>query len=172
MFIDNKLTAEVNAMHDYRRALGQFATGITIVTALDAQGKPVGLTANSFTSVSLKPRLISWSLGKASKNAPAFLDAEGFCVNVLTSRQQVLSDRFANGRIDKYEGVDWEPSTCGAPKLKGVAAHFECRLHSAIEAGDHYMFLGEVVEYSSQIADPLLFVAGSYARVERASAAS
>ncbi len=144
-----------------RAALGQFATGVTIVTTVDAAGRRVGLTANSFTSVSLDPPLVLWSLSGRSASLQAFRDAGRFAVNVLASSQHELCRRFAT-RVegDRFAGVDLAPSATGLPVIAGALATFECETHAQYEAGDHVVFVGRVLHYGAGAGDALIFRAG------------
>lgn len=146
----------------FRDALGRFATGVTIVTTLDADGQPVGLTANSFNSVSLDPPMVLWSLARRSVNLHTFLDAGHFAVNVLAADQRDLSDRFARPVDDRFAGVDWEAGTAGVPVLPGAVASFECATDSRIEGGDHVIFLGRVARFRHADREPLIYHAGRY----------
>jgi len=145
----------------FRRALGQFATGVTIVTA-QAEGQLAGMTANSFSSVSLDPPLILWSIDKGSHSLPLFERAGSFVVNVLAADQVDLASRFARPGADKFAGVEWRAGLGGAPCLPGGAATFECRKHQVIDAGDHFILLGEVERYQRTDREPLLFVQGRF----------
>lgn len=145
-----------------RNAFGRFATGVTIITCADAQGGPVGLTANSFTSLSMDPPLVLWSLRSASPSVPAFSAASHFTVNVLGEAQLELSRRFASRIDDKFaEGV-WAPGCGGAPVLAGCAAVFECESFSRQTVGDHELFIGRVRRFDEAPVPPLLFQAGHY----------
>lgn len=145
-----------------RTALGRFATGVTLITCVDAQGERIGLTANSFNSLSLDPALVLWSLRQASPSLPAFQAARSFAVNVLAEAQVDLSRRFASQHGDKFgEGV-WSSGSSGAPLLAGCAAVFECETVSHQVAGDHVLFIGRVLQFSEAPIAPLLFQAGHY----------
>lgn len=146
----------------FRNALGRFATGVTIVTTLDPTGRPVGLTANSFNSVSLDPPLVLWSLARRSLNLRIFLDAGHFAVNVLAADQRRLSDRFARPADDRFAGVDWEAGTAGVPVLAGATASFECATDSLVDGGDHVIFLGRVARCRHADKEPLIYHAGRY----------
>jgi flavin reductase (DIM6/NTAB) family NADH-FMN oxidoreductase RutF len=147
---------------DLRRALGKYATGVTIVSCIDAHGGFVGLTANSFNSLSLTPPLVLWSLRQESPNLPAFAAAPRFAVNVLAEAQVELSRRFASRLEDKFtEGV-WALGEHGAPVLAGCAAVFECETVSHQEAGDHRLFIGRVLACTESALPPLVFRAGHY----------
>ena len=145
----------------YRRALGQFATGVTIITA-DSGGTLVGVTANSFSSVSLDPPLVLWSLAKTSQSLAAFQAATHFAINVLASDQMELASRFARSSPDKFSGVSWQAGVGGAPLFPGSAASFECVRHDLVDAGDHYIMLGRVERYSRSERDLLLFAQGRF----------
>lgn len=129
---------------EFRNAAGQFMTGVTIVTTLDADGAPSGLTANSFASVSLDPPLVQFSLGRTSTNLEAFEAGNGFVIHVLGADQQELSMRFAAKGIDRFEGADWQPGHNGLPVLSGSLATFECSPWATYEGGDHLIYIGEV----------------------------
>ena len=147
-----------------RSALGRYATGVTIVTCRDAQGAAVGLTVNSFSSLSLDPPLVLWSLRCASASLPAFMQARHFAVNVLAERQVDLSRRFASAGADKFaEGV-WHEGLGGAPVLNQAAAVFECETTLRQEAGDHLLFIGRVERFLDGRQPPLVFFAGRYHR--------
>ncbi len=149
---------------DLRRAFGRFGTGVTIVSSLDAQGSPVGVTANSFSSVSLDPPIVLWSLRRASPSLAAF-DASGrFVINVLTLQQVELSRRFASPVADKFTGVSHSPGLCGLPVLQDCAAVFECRTEQRLEVGDHILFLGRVEAYGHRVGPTLLYCQGQYAQ--------
>ncbi len=150
----------------FRTALGRFVTGVTVVTAVAETGEPVGLTANSFNSVSLDPPLVLWSLSRRSASLPVFERASHFAVNVLSVEQKALSDRFARRDVDRFRGVSWHPGAGGAPVLAGCAAVFECRCEQRFEGGDHVIFLGHVERFDHEERTPLAFHAGAYARPE------
>jgi flavin reductase (DIM6/NTAB) family NADH-FMN oxidoreductase RutF len=155
-----------------REAYGRYATGVAVITTLTPAGTPVGLTVNSFSSVSLDPPLVLWSLMRGSASLPAFVGADRFAVNVLADDQQHLSTRFAARVEDRFAGVAWEPGLGGAPLLRGCLARFECTTHNHVEAGDHMVFLGRVNRFEHRDGAPLLFFASRYAelRDERVSA--
>lgn len=145
-----------------RTALGQFATGITVVTTSATDGSFVGLTVNSFSALSLEPALILWSLRCSSPSLPVFEKAERFVVNVLAEAQVEVSRRFSSPLADKFEGVAHAENAWGQPLLHGAAAWFECRLVSRQIAGDHCLFIAEVERFTLSEAAPLLFHAGGY----------
>ncbi len=145
-----------------RHALGRFTTGVTIVTCCDAQGGFVGLTVNSFNSLSLDPPLVLWSLREASSQLPAFTGASSFAVNVLSLTQVDLSRRFASGQAHRFASADWALGEHGAPVLAGCAAVFECATVSHQGAGDHRLFIGRVLACTDSKLPPLVFQAGHY----------
>lgn len=147
---------------EFRRACGRFATGIAIATALDPQGSPHGLTVNSFSSVSLEPPLISICLGHAVTLIDLFREAKSFGINVLADHQQALSDRFARKGQDRFDAVDWYRGPHGAPLLPGVLAAIECVQHKRISAGDHDIFIGEMVSANVADGEPLIYFASRY----------
>ena len=145
-----------------RTALGQFATGITVVTARAPGGAFVGLTVNSFSALSLEPALVLWSLRCSSPSLPVFQASARFVVNVLAEAQVEVSRRFASPVADKFDGVAHAESTSGLPLLHGAAAWFECRTVSQQMAGDHCLFIAEVERFTASDLAPLLFHAGGY----------
>lgn len=147
---------------ELRRALGRYSTGVTIVSCTAADGVRHGLTANSFSSLSLSPPLVLWSLRLASPSLAAFLAAPCFAVNVLTEAQVELSRRFASARPDKFDEGPWADGASGAPVLAGCCAVFECRLVSHQTAGDHELFIGQVLSCSEAALPPLVFQGGHY----------
>jgi flavin reductase (DIM6/NTAB) family NADH-FMN oxidoreductase RutF len=149
---------------DFRNALGTYATGVTIITAAGADGKPYGLTCNSFASVSLNPPLVLWSLVLYSSSLSVFQNASHFAVNVLGSSQQALANRFAKSSDDKFVGIDWTPGLGNAPLLADCVANFQCRAANRYYGGDHVIFLGAVEAYSYNRNEPLLFARGGYGR--------
>jgi flavin reductase (DIM6/NTAB) family NADH-FMN oxidoreductase RutF len=149
---------------DFRTALGAFATGVTIVTTRGRQGEPVGLTVNSFTSVSLDPPLVLWSQSLYAQTLPAFQEASHFVVNVLAADQVALSKRFAGEHDDRFLDVEHIVPEHGAPVIVGCAAHFECRNEDRYYAGDHVIFIGRVERYLHTAKPTLMFCRGRYIR--------
>ena len=145
-----------------RAALGRFATGVTIVSCRAADGSPVGLTANSFSALSLQPPLVLWSLRNASPNLAGFAGASHFAVNVLAENQVELSRRFASPMSDKFAEGQWSDGLGGAPVLAGCAAVFECEQVSSQTVGDHRLFIGQVRRVSEAPITPLVFQSGHY----------
>ena len=149
-----------------RDALGSFATGVTVVTCFDKDGDPFGLTANSFTSVSLDPPLLLVCVHKGAQCAEALTGADHFAVNVLQTGQQPASIRFSTRHDDRFGPNDWSPGELGAPVLTESMAVFECRSHAVHEGGDHHILVGEVIKASFDPSlDPLLFFRGKYRRL-------
>ena len=149
----------------FRRALGAFATGVTIVTTIDGDNAPCGLTVSSFNSVSLNPPLILWSLDRSALSLPIFQQAPYFAVHVLAHAQMDLSNRFAKSGGDKFDGVSFEPGLGGIPLLGECAALFQCATVHQYDGGDHIIFVGEVKIFESWDREPLLFHGGRYARL-------
>ena len=148
---------------EFRASLGMFATGVTIVTARTADGELVGLTANSFNSVSLAPPLVLWSLAQSAGSVVAFSNGLHYAINVLAADQQPLAERFAARGLDRWAGVDFSEGVNGAPLLRGAAATFECFNRSQYVEGDHIIFVGEVERCAHRAdASPLLFHGGRF----------
>ncbi len=148
---------------EFRAALGMFATGVTIVTARAADGSLVGLTANSFNSVSLNPPLVLWSLARAAGAMAEFSTGSHYAINVLAADQQALAQRFATRGVDRWAGVEHRAGVAGAPLLAGAVATFECFNRSRYEEGDHVIFVGEVECCTHRAeASPLLFHGGKF----------
>lgn len=146
-----------------RTALGRYATGVTIVTCVDPTGSGyVGLTVNSFTSLSMAPPLVLWSLREGRHSMSAFEAAPRFAVNVLSEGQVELSRRFASRHDDKFAEGTWTLGRHGSPLLAGCSAVFECALQSQQPAGDHRLFIGRVLAFEASAAPPLLFHGGHY----------
>lgn len=147
----------------FRNALGSFATGVTVITTRAGDGTAVGLTANSFNSVSLEPPMVLWSLAKTSRSMPVFAEAEHFAVHVLSADQEALSIRFAKSGEDKFAQLAVEEGIAGLPLLPGCAARFQCKTTFRHEGGDHIIFVGEVLDFDRSERPPLLYHAGQYA---------
>ncbi|WP_415033629.1 flavin reductase family protein [Azonexus sp.] len=145
-----------------RQALGQFATGIAVVTALDTQGQPIGLTVNSFSAVSLTPPLVLWCLDNRSHNLAAFQGASHHAINILARAQEDISNRFATWPTDRFAGLKW-CANLGAPVLSGCCAHFVVANETCHLSGDHSLFIGRIEHFSADAQRaPLLFHAGQY----------
>jgi len=147
----------------FRAALGTFATGVTVVTGRDANGVRIGLTANSFNSVSLSPPLVLWSLARAAGSLPAFYRGSHYAINILAADQRELAERFASKDVDRFAGLKLREGSGGAPIIEGAAAVFECFNRSRYEEGDHVIFVGEVERCERREgAQPLIFHGGRY----------
>jgi len=149
----------------FRNALGMFATGITVVTTRTPAGEPIGLTVNSFNSVSLDPPLIVWSLSNDLPSRGLFEACEYYAINVLAEDQVELSQRFASRLDDKFGGLDFETGVGGVPLLKGCCARFECRNTQRYEGGDHLVFISEVLSFDREERKPLVYFGGAYRRL-------
>lgn len=155
---------------DFRRALGMFATGVTIVTTHAADGTPIGITANSFNSVSLDPPMVLWSLANNARSLAAFSDSTHWNVHILSNEQEALSNQFARAGEDKFAGLAMDSQASNAPLLTGCTARFQCKTAFKYEGGDHTIFVGEVVKYDNSTLPPLLYVTGGYALAARKAA--
>ena len=147
----------------FRNALGSFATGVTVVTTVGPDGEDVGVTASSFNSVSIDPPLILWSLDKRAKSMPAFERADYFIVNVLSTGQVDISNRFARAGEDKFAGIELERGVGNVALLPDCSARFQCRPEYAYEGGDHVIMVGRVVDYDVSGRPGLVFQQGRYA---------
>jgi 3-hydroxy-9,10-secoandrosta-1,3,5(10)-triene-9,17-dione monooxygenase reductase component len=152
---------------EFRSALGAFATGVTIVTAVGADGTRVGVTANSFNSVSLDPPMILWSLAKTSRSLAVFEKAAYWAVHILAADQDQLSNHFAKSGPDKFADMDLEAGAGGVPLLRNCASRLQCRTAFMYEGGDHVIFVGEVVKFDRRDVAPLVFHGGKYAIAAR-----
>jgi flavin reductase (DIM6/NTAB) family NADH-FMN oxidoreductase RutF len=147
---------------DFRQALSQFATGVTVITTRLADGSFRGLTASSFNSVSLDPPLVLWSLGGNANSMPVFSGNSHYVINVLSADQQELAERFSRRTDDPFGGVEYELSRTGQPILKGAAAWFECHNRARYPEGDHVIFVGEVEDCSANPQPALVFHGGQF----------
>ncbi len=151
----------------FRHLCGRFATGIAVITSFDSADRPVGMTANSFASVSLSPPLVSVAIDHAASAHPALTSASHWTVNILDADQEALSRRFAAVDPDRFAGVGWQRSSEGGLRLDGVLAHLVCAHHDRFEIGDHTLLIGRVI--GGDAADhgrPLLYYRGGYADPE------
>jgi len=147
----------------FRTACGQFATGVAVVTARARSGQPVGLTINSFSSVSLDPPLVLFCLACEAQCMAGFDGADGFVIHVLSAEQRALSARFATPDADRFQALDWQDGPCG-PVLPGALVRFDCRRHAVVDGGDHIILIGrvEAVSVPDGATDPLLYFRGGY----------
>lgn len=150
---------------DFRRVLGHFATGVTIVTTCDGDGRPTGLTVSAFCSLSLDPPLVLVCVDHKSQSYPALRDSGRFAINVLCREQEDASRRFASTRLDKFEGVPYTLSALRLPLLDGALAHIECTTATQYPQGDHTIFVGRVERAHASHGEPLLYHRGRYARL-------
>ncbi len=150
----------------FRNALGQFATGVTVITTLDANGNKVGMTANSFSSVSLDPMLVLWSIAKTSRSFDAFVEAQQFAIHILSAEQQAVSAQFASSCADRFCDVAHHNGLGGIPLLDEYSAVFQCEMQSRYEGGDHIIIVGRVLAFDNRGKSPLIFHAGRYADLE------
>lgn len=149
----------------FRDTLGMFATGITVVTTRTPDGEPIGLTVNSFNSVSLEPPLIVWSLTSNLPSTPLFENAEYYAINVLAEDQEALSQRFASRAGERFAGLEFDEGVGGVPLLRGCCARFECRNTVRHPGGDHVVFISEVVGFDRSERAPLIYFGGAYRRL-------
>jgi 3-hydroxy-9,10-secoandrosta-1,3,5(10)-triene-9,17-dione monooxygenase reductase component len=152
---------------EFRKVLGNFTTGVTIVTTRGQDGNPVGITVNSFNSVSLQPPMVLWSISKSALSLKAFESSEFWAVHILSAAQESLSNRFARSGEDKFAGVETEPGHAAIPLLTGCTARLQCKNSRRYDAGDHIIFLGEVVDFEHDAITPLVFQHGKYAVASR-----
>ena len=153
------------APDDFRRVLGHFATGVTIITTTDGEKRPTGLTVSAFCSVSLDPPQILVCIDHKSQSYPALRDGDRFAVNILSSEHESVSRRFATTRLDKFEGVPFTPGVLGVPLIDGALAQLECRTVSRHVEGDHTILVGRVEEAHNAAGEPLLYYRGKYGRL-------
>ena len=153
---------------EFRKAMGCYATGVTVITAMSLQGKPVGMTVNSFNSVSLDPPLVLFSLDRKATHYADFMAASHFAVNVLGEQQQALSRTFSTQGIDRWDGLGYERWESGSPILPGNLAAFDCATEARHEGGDHIIFIGRVVQIGfAPEGTPLLYYRGKYDQLAR-----
>ncbi len=147
----------------FRKILGNFATGVTIVTTRNDEGEPYGVTVNSFTSVSLDPLLVLVCLHNQMGGLSSFLESKVFTINILSTKQAHLSNHFASSRADRTRYLNWS-GALGAPLIRGCLACLECELESTFPGGDHTLLIGRVAEgrLSREPREPLLFYGGRY----------
>lgn len=155
----SSISTEARALRD---AFGAFTTGVTVITARTRDGREIGFTANSFTSVSLDPPLLLVCVAKTSRNFDNVTKAAGFGVNILSEAQQDVSNTFARPVEDRFAGVEWRPGPAGSPVFPDAAAWFDCRVEQVIDAGDHAVLLGHVVGFVNTGRNGLGYARGSY----------
>lgn len=150
---------------EFRRACGRFATGVSVASVVDCTGTPHGLTVSSFTSVSLEPPLILICLGHAVTNIEDFRRARHFGINVLREDQRLISERFAQKGYDRFDGIGWLAGETGVPLITTALATMECATHQRFAAGDHDIFIGEVVHTWIRDGSPLIYYASRYRKL-------
>lgn len=151
----------------FRQVVGQFASGVVVVTTRDAEGRPYGFAANAFSSLSLDPPLVLVCIGKASQTRPVLVEAGGFAVNILSEAHAEVCQRFASkGGVEKFDGLDYIDSSLGHPLIDGAIAHLDCRLYALYPGGDHMIVTGAVESIDSNGGVPLLFWGGEYAAIQ------
>lgn len=148
--------------NELRRVMGHFATGVTVITTISKDGRPFGLTANAFSSVSLVPPLLLVCVDKKAESYPYFEESKVFTVNILAEDQEALSRRFAVSGGDKFQGVAYHSGANGAPIIDGTLAYAECKLYGSCDAGDHTVYLGEIEQAATIDHKPLVFYRGGY----------
>lgn len=151
---------------DLKSALGSFVTGVTIVTAIGPDGERLGITANSFNSVSLDPALVLVSISRHLRSFEAFARADCFAINILAGQHQDLCLRFAKPGTDKWQGVDSQPGVLGLPLIRGSAAHFECKTWARYDGGDHLILVGQIHDFGHSSHEmPLVYYRGQFPRL-------
>ncbi len=160
--MDSIVTESAIDPNDLRRALGHFVTGVTVVTTRDVDGAFAGLTVNSFSSLSLSPPLVLWSLALSAASFQAFAHCSHFMVNVLSEDQIQIAERFAQSGGDKFKDLPLRESVAGIPLLHEVAANFACRITARHPGGDHIILIGEVMAFEKSDRAPLLYARGRY----------
>jgi flavin reductase (DIM6/NTAB) family NADH-FMN oxidoreductase RutF len=155
-----------DSINPFRQCLAQFATGVTVVTCSNSQGAPCGITANSFSAVSLDPPLVLWNIAKSSNSLQAYLDAKFFTIHVLTAAQRNLSSHFARSVHTLFEDIAFSRSENDVPILPDCLSRLECSTHAIHDCGDHYIIVGLVDKYSAEGGEPLLFFDGGYRAVD------
>lgn len=151
---------------EFRQALGNYATGVAIISARVADGDLVGITANSFASVSLDPPLVLWSVDKSSSQCDVFVNCEYFAVHILQEDQQQLARMFSDDDADKFNGLVIERGVADLPLISECSVVLQCKVAKVYEEGDHFILVGEVVDVRAENVDPLVFFSGSYTRLQ------
>lgn len=151
----------------FRKALSQFATGVTVITTRTDDGKFLGLTASSFNSVSLEPPLVLWSLATAANSMPVFASCSHYAINVLSAEQAWIAQQFASKRENRFEGIQFSLSPAGLPVIDGAAAWFECQNRSRYPEGDHVIFVGQVSHCQVEVQDALIYHSGQFMKAHK-----
>lgn len=163
--LDQFHAVDPNEPKKLRNLLGQYATGVTIITTRGQDGRKIGMTANSFSSLSLDPPLILWSLSKTAPSLPDFNAADHFAIHMLAQEHHALSNHFARGSADKFEGIAHANSEEGIPLLDNALVTLVCENHQQLDGGDHIIFIGKVSRYHQREGEPLVFHGGQYRAV-------
>lgn len=150
---------------DLRNALGSFATGVTVITTLGSNGQKVGMTANSFNSVSLDPALVLWSIGRDTNCFEDFIAADAFAIHVLANDQMDISNRFAKTGADRFAGLETSEGLSGVPLLTHYSSCFQCNIEHQYDGGDHVILVGRVLEFTDRSLKPLVFHRGGYGEI-------
>ena len=150
----------------FRKALGNYATGVAIISARNLHGDPIGITVNSFASVSLEPPLVLWSVDKISPQCDAFVNCEHYAVHILQEDQQQLAHIFSDDDADKFNGLEMEFGVADLPLLNDCPVLLQCKVVNVYEEGDHFILIGSVVDVRVETADPLIFFSGAYTRLQ------
>ena len=151
--------------NELRRVMGHFATGVTVITTCDEQGRPFGLTANAVSSVSLVPPLILICVDKKAETYPYFAKSRVFVVNILSEGQERISRTFATTGVEKFDGIGYKKSELGCVILDDAVGHLECKIVNELDAGDHTIYLGEVESAAAEDVPPLMFFRGGYRKL-------
>ena len=154
-------------LQQLRRVMGHFATGVTVITTIDKDSTPFGLTANAFTSLSLNPPLVLICIDKGVQCYSCFEESGVFAVNVLSEDQEELSRRFATKGIEKFAGIKWHKGQHGVALLDGAIGHIECKVVHSYDGGDHTIYIGEIMHAAASGDRPLLFFKGQYHHLPR-----
>lgn len=150
-----------------RTIAGTFATGVTVVTTIGTNGKPVGMTANSFSSLSLNPPLVLVSINKGASLYKDFMETDCFGINILSEHQENISRQFSKKNIDRFTGVAYEKVVTGAPILPDTIGYFDCTVNQLYDGGDHTIIIGEIKHGEVREGEPLLFYRGKYRKIEQ-----
>jgi flavin reductase (DIM6/NTAB) family NADH-FMN oxidoreductase RutF len=156
------MTSSDDSLLDLRRAFSHFATGVTVVTTIDSTGARIGMTVNSFSSLSLSPPLALWSLAKSSANYVAFCAARHFAIHVLDAKQSTLAKHFSTKSVDRFTDMNTSCGHGGVPLLHFFHACFECEMRARHDGGDHTIIVGAVLRTQERPGDPLLFYRGRF----------
>ncbi len=159
------MSTDISPAKKFRQALGQFTTGVTVITTCDGEQRPVGITVNSFNSVSLEPQLVLWSLSNHTNSSEAFRQSDHFAIHVLNSGQQALSNTFATSNIDRFAGLSCRHGVKGSPILPDYLAVFQCQVKHRYQGGDHTIMVGEVLDFDMREDEPLVFHGGAYTKL-------